>query len=738
MKLKRLIYMLILSMGVTIAHAQEKLSSPDGNLSMVFSLNDQGEPIYELFYKGKTVIKPSKMGLELKKEDANKQTDFDWSEQKDTSKLDENTNLYSGFVLGNASYSSFDETWQPVWGEEKEIRNHYNQLIVTLEQPKNERYIQIEFRLFNDGLGFRYDFPQQPNLNYFIIKEERSQFAMAGDHKAFWIPGGYDTQEYDYTTSRLSEIRGLMKKAITPNSSQTPFSPTGVQTSLMMKTDDGLYINLHEAALVDYSCMHLNLDDQNMVFESWLTPDAQGNKGYMQTPCHTPWRTIIVSDDARDILASRLTLNLNEPCKIEDTSWIKPVKYIGVWWDMITGKGSWAYTDEVPSVKLGETNYAQTKPNGKHSANTENVKRYIDFAAEHGFDQVLVEGWNEGWEDWFGKSKDYVFDFVTPYPDFNVQELKEYAASKGVKLMMHHETSSSVRNYERHMDKAYQFMVDNGYNSVKSGYVGDIIPRGEHHYGQWMNNHYLHALKKASDYKIMVNAHEAVRPTGLCRTYPNLIGNESARGTEYEAFGGNNVDHTTILPFTRLIGGPMDYTPGIFETDCSKMDPNNTSRVRSTLARQLALYVTMYSPLQMAADIPENYERFMDAFQFIKDVPVDWDETIYLEAEPGDYITIARRGKGTNDWYVGCTADENGHDTQLNLDFLQPGKQYIATVYADAKDASWDKNPQAYTITQGIVTNRSKLDLHAGSGGGFAISIKEAKTPAELKGLKKW
>ena len=738
MKLKRFFYMLLLSMGIIIAHAQERLSSPDGNLTMVFSLNDQGEPTYELFYKGKTVIKPSKMGLELKKEDANKQTDFDWNEKKDTSKLDENTNLYSGFVLGNASYSSFDETWQPVWGEEKEIRNHYNQLIVTLEQPKNERNIQIEFRLFNDGLGFRYDFPQQPNLNYFVIKEERSQFAMAGDHKAFWIPGDYDTQEYDYTTSRLSEIRGLMKKAITPNSSQTPFSPTGVQTSLMMKTDDGLYINLHEAALVDYSCMHLNLDDQNMVFESWLTPDAQGNKGYMQTPCHTPWRTIIVSDDAREILASRLTLNLNEPCQIEDTSWIKPVKYIGVWWDMITGKGSWAYTDEVPSVKLGETNYAQTKPNGKHSANTENVKRYIDFAAEHGFDQVLVEGWNEGWEDWFGKSKDYVFDFVTPYPDFNVQELKEYAASKGVKLMMHHETSSSVRNYERHMDKAYQFMVDNGYNSVKSGYVGDIIPRGEHHYGQWMNNHYLHALKKASDYKIMVNAHEAVRPTGLCRTYPNLIGNESARGTEYEAFGGNNVDHTTILPFTRLIGGPMDYTPGIFETDCSKMDPNNTSRVRSTLARQLALYVTMYSPLQMAADIPENYERFMDAFQFIKDVPVDWDETIYLEAEPGDYITIARRGKGTNDWYVGCTADENGHDTQLNLDVLQPGKQYIATIYSDAKDASWDKNPQAYTITQGIVTNRSQLDLHAGSGGGFAISIKEAKTPAELKGLKKW
>ena len=737
MKLKRNLYMLVLSMGILTSHAQEKLSSPDGNLTMSFSLDMQGSPVYELSYKGKTVIKPSKLGFELVQENPNKQTDFEWKEQKNTILSDVQTNLYNGFELEKAEFSTFDETWQPVWGEEKEIRNHYNQLTVTLEQSQSERIMQIEFRLFNDGLGFRYNFPKQPHLNYFVIKEEHSQFAMTGDHKAFWIPGDYDTQEYDYTTSRLSEIRGLMPKAITPNSSQTPFSPTGVQTSLLMKTDEGLYINLHEAALVDYSCMHLNLNDSTMVFESWLTPDAQGNKGYMQTPCHTPWRTIIVSDDARNILASRLTLNLNEPCKIEDTSWIKPVKYIGVWWDMITGKGSWAYTDEVPSVKLGETNYAQTQPNGKHSANTENVKRYIDFAAKHGFDQVLVEGWNEGWEDWFGKSKDYVFDFVTPYPDFNVQELKEYAASKGVKLMMHHETSSSARNYERHMDKAYQFMVDNGYNSVKSGYVGDIIPRGEHHYGQWMNNHYLHALKKAADYNIMVNAHEAVRPTGLCRTYPNLIGNESARGTEYEAFGGNNVDHTTILPFTRLIGGPMDYTPGIFETDCSKMDPNNTSRVRSTLARQLALYVTMYSPLQMAADIPENYERFMDAFQFIKDVPVDWDETIYLEAEPGDYITIARREKGTNNWYVGCTADENGHDTRLNLDFLQPDKQYIATIYADAKDASWDKNPQAYTITQRIVTNRSKLDLHAGSGGGFAISIKEAKTPAELKGLKK-
>ena len=709
-----------------IVNAQ-KLTSPDGNLERNFSLDGKGAPMYELSYKGKTVIKPSKLGLELKKEDANKHTDFEWKEVKDASTLDIKTNLYDGFKIEKTEITSFDETWKPVWGEEKEIRNHYNQLAVTLAQPKNNRYIIIEFRLFNDGLGFRYDFPQQPNLNYFIIKEERSQFAMTGDHKAFWIPGDYDTQEYDYTESRLSEIRGLMKEAITPNSSQTPFSPTGVQTALMMKTDDGLYINLHEAALIDYACMHLNLDDKNMVFESWLTPDVNGDKGYMQTPCHTPWRTIIVSDDARDILASRITLNLNEPCKIEDTSWIKPVKYVGVWWEMITNKGSWAYTDDVASVKLGKTDYTKTKPNGKHSANNENVKRYIDFAAEHGFDQVLVEGWNQGWEDWFGCSKDYVFDFVTPYPDFDVKMLNEYAASKGVKLMMHHETSSSVRNYERHMDKAYQFMVDNGYNSVKSGYVGDIIPRGEYHYGQWMNNHYLHAVKKAADYKIMVNAHEAVRPTGICRTYPNLIGNESARGTEYESFGGSKVFHTTILPFTRQIGGPMDYTPGIFETDCSKVNPENTSRVRSTLVRQLALYVTMYSPLQMAADLPENYERFMDAFQFIKDVAIDWDESKYLEAEPGDYVTIARRAKGTNDWYVGCTADENGHQTKLALDFLEPGKKYEATIYGDAKDASWDKNPQAYTITKKKVTNKTKLNLKAASGGGFAISIKEVK-----------
>ena len=728
MKIKEKLMIAALVFIPLVTHAQEKLTSPDGNLSMTFSLNKEGTPMYELSYKNKEVIKPSKLGLELVTEDPDKQTSFEWTaERKSQKELDRKADLYSGFVLKDVQTSTFDETWTPVWGEENSIRNHYNELAVTLEQPQNDRFMVIRFRLFDDGLGFRYEFPKQPNLNHFVILEERSQFAMTGNHTAFWIPGDYDTQEYDYTTSRLSEIRGKMSQAITPNSSQTPFSPTGVQTSLLMKTDDGLYINLHEAALIDYSCMHLNLDDKNLVFETWLTPDAKGNKGYMQTPCHTPWRTIIVTDDARDMLASRMTLNLNEPCKIEDTSWIKPVKYIGVWWDMITGKGSWAYTDETSGIKLGETDYTQTLPNGRHSANTENVKRYIDFAAEHGFDQVLVEGWNEGWEDWFGKSKEYVFDFVTPYPDFDVKELQEYAASKGVKLMMHHETSASARNYERHMDKAYQFMADNGYNAVKSGYVGDIIPRGEHHYGQWMNNHYLYAVKKAADKGIMVNAHEAVRPTGICRTYPNLIGNESARGTEYESFGGNNVDHTTILPFTRLVGGPMDYTPGIFEMDCTKMNPGNHSRVRSTLARQLALYVTMYSPLQMAADIPENYERFMDAFQFIKDVPVDWDETLYLEAEPGDYITIARKGKGTNDWFIGCTADENGHDSMLSFDFLKPGKKYIATIYADAKDASWDKNPQAYTITQKTLTNKSKLKLHAASGGGYAISVKEVK-----------
>lgn len=728
---------LLLLFAITISSMANKLTSPNGNFVMQFSLNDKGAPTYELSFKGKTVIKPSTLGLELKRENDTK-TDFDWVDRRDLSALDTKTNFFDGFQIQNTATSSTNETWEPIWGEERYIQNHYNELFVTLYQPANDRTLGIRFRLFNDGLGFRYEFPQQKNLTYFVIKEELSQFAMAGDHTAFWIPGDYDTQEYDYTTSKLSEIRGLMNRAITPNVSQTPFSPTGVQTSLMMKTDDGLYINLHEAALIDYSCMHLNLDDTNMVFQSWLTPDAIGDKGYMQAPCTSPWRTIIVSDDARDILASRITLNLNEPNKIADAAeWIKPIKYIGVWWEMITGRSSWAYTDELPSVQLGVTDYTKVKPNGKHAANTAHVKKYIDFAAKHGFDAVLVEGWNQGWEDWFGNSKDFVFDFVTPYPDFDVKEVNAYAHSKGVKVMMHHETSSSIRNYERHLDKAYQFMVDNGYNSVKSGYVGPIIPRGEHHYGQWLNNHYLYAIQKAADYKIMVNAHEAVRPTGISRTFPNLIGNESAKGNEYEAFGGNNVNHTTILPFTRLVGGPMDYTPGIFETHCNKMNPDNNSQVRSTLVRQLALYVTLYSPLQMAADIPENYDRFPDAFQFIKDVPVDWEQTKYIEAEPGEYITIARQEKGTNNWFVGCSAGYNGHNSNLKLNFLDPDKQYVATIYADAKDAHWQTNPQAYTITKGVVTAKTTLKLRAAIGGGYAISIKEVTDKADTKGLKK-
>ena len=681
----------------------ETLQSPNGNLKLNVDVKN-GMPVYTLDYKNRPVIKESRLGLELK----------------------DGKNLTDGFAIAGVATSSFDETWQPVWGEVKNIRNHYNELDVTLNQAATQRTIIVKFRLFDDGLGFRYDFPQQTNLNYFVIKEEKTQFALAGDHKAFWLPGDFDTQEYSTMTSKLSQVRGLMKSAVTGNASQTTFSETGVQTPLMMKSDDGLYINIHEAALVDYSCMSLNLDDKNFVLESFLTPDAIGDKGYLQTPCVSPWRTVIVSDKATDILESKLILNLNDPCKYADVSWIKPVKYVGVWWEMITGKSSWAYTD-LTSVKLDQIDYAKTKPNGRHAANTAHVKEYIDFAAQNGFDAVLVEGWNVGWEDWFGQSKEYVFDFVTPYPDFDVKELNRYAASKGIKIIMHHETSSSVTNYERHMEKAYQFMADNGYNAVKSGYVGDIIPRGEYHYSQSMINHYLYAVTKAADYKIMVNAHEAVRPTGLCRTYPNLIGNESARGTEYEAFGGSNPDHTTILPFTRLMGGPMDYTPGIFETRISKLNPDNNSFVHSTLVRQMALYVTMYSPLQMAADLPENYNRFPDAFQFIKDVAVDWDDTKVREAEPGDYITIARKAKGTNNWFIGNTSDENGHESKISFSFLDAGKKYEATIYADAKDAHYETNPQAYTIKKMDVTSKSALTLKAAPGGGFAISVMEKK-----------
>lgn len=686
-------------------NAQE-LKSPNGNFKMIFALEKDGTPTYQLFMKNKEIIKKSKLGLELQKD---------------------KKSLLNDFTLVNEVRNTFDETWKTVWGEETEIRNHYNELAITLKQNETERQVIIRFRLFNDGLGFRYEFPEQKNLTYFVVKEERTEFAMTGDHTAFWIPGDYDTQEYDFTESKLTEIRGLFKKAVTDNASQKQFSETGVQTSLMLKTAEGIYINIHEAALINYSCMHLDLDDKNLVFQSHLTPDAKGNKGHLQAPCVSPWRTIIASTDARDILASRMTLNLNEPSKIEDTSWIKPVKYIGVWWEMITGKSSWAYTDEVPSVQLGITDFTKVKPNKTHAANTKHVKEYIDFAAKHGFDAVLVEGWNEGWEDWFGHEKDYVFDFVTPYPDFDVKGIHEYAKSKGVKMIMHHETSGSTRNYERHLDKAFQFMNDNGYDAAKTGYVGNILPLGEHHYSQSILNHYQYVIEKAVDYKIMINAHEAVRPTGICRTYPNMIGNESARGTEFQAFGGSKANHTTLLPFTRLIGGPMDYTPGIFEMDIAKLNPNNNSHVNTTLANQLGLYVVMYSPLQMAADLPENYNRFLDAFQFIKDVPVEWTTTKYLEAEPGYYITIARKDKNSNNWFVGNSNGYNARTSTITLDFLEKGKKYEATIYADAADADYKTNPQAYKISKQKVTNKTKLQLRTAAGGGYAISIVEVK-----------
>lgn len=687
----------------TNVNAKEVITSPDGNMTLSFDV-EQGRPTYSLDFKGKAVVKPSHLGLQLSKG---------------------GEDLMSGFVQTKAETSTFDETWHPVWGEESSIRNHYNELAVTLSQPSTERYIIVRFRLYDDGLGLRYEFPRQKNLVYFTLKEEKTEFAMAGDHMAWWIPGDFDTQEYTWTKSRLSEIRKEMPGVIErhkDNSSWMTFSDTGVQTTIQMKTDDGLYIALHEAALVDYSCMHLNLDDKTMTFTSFLTPDAEGNKGYLQAPCTSPWRTVRVTETAAGQLASRLTLNLNEPCKLEDTSWIKPVKYCGVWWEMIVGRKQWSYTNEHPSINLNLDDYTKVKPHGLHGATNSEVRRYIDFAAENGLSQVLVEGWNVGWEDWFGKTKDYVFDFVTPYPDFDIKALNDYAHSKGVKLMMHHETSGSIRNYERHMEAAYSLMNKYGYNSVKSGYVGNMVPRGEHHYGQWLVNHYLYAVTEAAKHHIMVNGHEAIRPTGLCRTYPNLIGNESAKGTEYEAFGGNTPEHTTILPFTRLNGGPMDYTPGIFETQLSKWS-DNPSFVHTTLVGQLALYLTMYSPLQMAADLPEHYEAHMDAFQFIKDVAVDWDESIYLEAEPGEYLTVARKAKGTDDWFIGCKAAAEGHKSQLKLDFLDKGSTYIATIYADAKDASFDKNPQAYTITTKKVKKGDKLNLTAASGGGYAVKL---------------
>lgn len=731
--MKRILLLLAALTAAAGAAAQETLLSPDGDLKLTFRLSDTGAPTYALDFRGRPAVLPSGMGLELRGD----APALEFGTEIRKGGYGAPVSLYDRFEQCGVERSSFDETWQPVWGEESSIRNRYNEMAVTLRQAESGREMIIRFRLYDEGLGFRYEFPEQEQLTYFTIREERTQFAMTGDHTAFWIPGDYDTQEYDYTESRLSEIRSLMEQAITPNSSQTPFSPTGVQTALQMKSDDGLYINIHEAALVDYACMHLDLDDETMVFTAHLTPDAQGWKGYLQTPCHTPWRTVMVTDDAREILASRLILNLNDPCAIEDTSWIRPVKYVGVWWEMITGKSDWAYTRDVPSVQLGVTDYAAVKPSGRHAANNANVKRYIDFAAENGFDQVLVEGWNVGWEDWFGHTKDYVFDFVTPYPDFDIAALNDYAHQKGVRLMMHHETSSSVRNYERHLEAAYALMNRYGYNAVKSGYVGDILPRGEHHYGQWMVNHYLHAVKLAAKHHIMVNAHEAVRPTGLCRTWPNLIGNESARGTEYQAFGGTKPAHVTLLPFTRLQGGPMDYTPGIFSMDVSKLNPENHSHVNSTLANQLALYVTLYSPLQMAADVPEHYEQYSDAFQFIRDVAVAWDESRYLTAEPGDVIVAARRAKDSGAWFVGGVTDENRRTVSVALDFLDPEKNYVATLYADAPDADYRTNPEAYEIRTGRVSSRTTLDITMACGGGFALSIREATADdSRMKKLK--
>ena len=710
---KFLTLLIILCVSAGLMSAQDanlrKVSSPDGNVELSFNLKDGHIPVYSLDYKGKPVVGESHLGFKL-----------------------QGSGMYDWFEISDTATREIDETWNPVWGEESQIRNHCNEMTVTLRQTSSNRFMKICFRVFDDGMGLRYEFPDQKSMAYFVITDELTEFAMTGDHTAWWIPGDYDTQEYDYTRSRLSEIRGLLSSAICDNLSQTIFSETGVQTSLQMKTDDGIYINLHEAALVNYPAMHLLLDDKNMVFKAHLTPDPNGDLAYMQSPCTTPWRTVIVSDDARDILASRITLNLNEPCKIEDTSWIKPCKYMGVWWEMIAGRSDWSYTWDLNSTHIDTDDLTKVKPHGRHGATTANVKKYIDYASANGFDGVLVEGWNVGWEDWYGNMKDYVFDFVTPYPDFDVEEIEKYAAEKGIKMIMHHETSASVRNYERHMEKAYQFMNDHGYPAVKSGYVGNIIPKGNNHYNQWMINHYLYAVTEAAKHKIMVNAHEAVRPTGLCRTWPNLIGNESARGTEYQAFGGSKPFHVSVLPFTRLIGGPMDYTPGIFETDISKVNPNNNSHANCTLANQLGIYVVMSSPLQMAADLPENYDRFPEAFQFIKDVAIDWEESRYLEAEPGEYITVARKAKGTGDWFVGNVTGEKNHRSSIVFDFLEPGVEYVATVYSDTPESNCFTNTYAHSIRQYRCTSKSKFVQDAVEGGGYAISFRKA-TPADKK-----
>ena len=728
--MKKYLYSVLCILYSFSVSAIETVESPSLNMKAYFDIRD-GRPVYWLLHKGDTVIRPSYLGLALRGEHA--RGDFGgFSDESNSASgltgaagLTSNSvsGLLNGFVLTGSERHSFDETWQPVWGEERNIRNHYNEMLITLKQPEKDRSIQICFRLYDDGLGFRYIFPQQRNLNYFVIDEEMTEFAMPGDITAYWISGDYDTQEYEYTRSKLSEIRDLNEGTRKPNLSQTAFSKTGVQTPLLLKTNSGLWMNIHEAALLNYSCMHLDLDDKTFVFHSHLTPDIDGTKGHIQTDAVSPWRVIMVGETAQDILASRIVLNLNEPCKIEDTSWIRPMKYVGVWWEMITGKGDWSYTWDFPSIHIGKTDYTNAKPHGRHSANTANVKRYIDFAAKYGFNGVLVEGWNIGWEDWFGNEKDYVFDFVTPYPDFDLEGIHDYAKSKGVKMIMHHETSGGIRSYERCLDSAYQFMNKYDYPAVKSGYVGNILPLGDHHYSQRMNDHYQFCIEKAAKYHIMVNAHEAVRPTGICRTWPNLIGNESAQGSEYQGFHGSAPNHTTMLPFTRLIGGPMDYTPGLFENDMTKYNPDRHAWVNTTLCNQLSLYVTLYSPLQMAADLPETYEKFADAFQFIVDVPVAWDTVWYLEAEPYEYVTIARKQKDKDAWFVGATNGTEPRTATIDLSFLPAGKKFTATIYADAKDAHYKTNPQAYTITTKTVTSKTKLKLFTAAAGGCAIKI---------------
>ena len=691
--------------SVTEMEQIHTMTSPDGRLEMTLYMDGQGTPFYALEYQERDVILPSSLGFELSC-----------------------GSFRDGFEVQSVDTLTFDEIWEPVWGEEDRIRNHYKETAIGLVQTSSGRKMVLRFRLYDDGLGFRYEFPSQEGMDSFTVKEELTQFALGADHVAWWIPCDYDTQEYEYTQSRLSQIESLMPEVLDANDPQTTYSLNGVQTSLQMRSDDGMYINIHEAALVDYPCMHLELDPETFTFTSHLTPDAQGCKGHIHAPFRTPWRTIQVAPSAVDQLASRLILNLNEPCAYEDVSWIKPVKYVGVWWEMITGKSSWSYTDELAHVELGVTDYSKVTPNGKHGATNENVRRYIDFAAEHGFDQVLVEGWNEGWEEWVGSNKEYVFDFVTPYPDFDIKALNDYAHSKGVRLMMHHETSSSVSNYERHLEQALCLMDKYGYNAIKTGYVGRILPKGEHHYSQSIVNHYQHVVDEAAKHKVMINGHEAVRPTGLCRTYPNLVGNESATGTEHQAFGGIRPGHVTVLPFTRLNGGPMDYTPGIFVMDIASFtDGNNTSWVNSTIAGQLALYVTLYSPLQMAADFPEHYEKFMDAFQFIKDVDLDWVQSRYLLAEPGDYVVIARKGKKDGQWFCGGVTDEQKRTLAVPMDFLEAGKVYEATIYADAQDADYKENPQAYEICVREVTSKDVLQMTMARGGGFAISFKEKR-----------